>query len=73
MAAIIAYNSERATAERYRLSAANLRKVSGCRHNSVVAWMAERSAEIDAYNSANDLASAMADRGKPEIEGLITW
>jgi hypothetical protein len=35
--------------------------------------MAERSAEIDAYNSANDLASVMADRGKPEIEGLITW
>jgi integrase len=73
MAAIIAYNSERATAERYRLSAANLRKVSGCRHNSVVAWIAERATEIDAYNAANDLASAMADRGKPEIEGLITW
>jgi hypothetical protein len=38
-----------------------------------VAWIAERATEIDAYNAANDLASAMADRGKPEIEGLITW
>jgi hypothetical protein len=78
MAAIIVYNSIQPPEKRYKLSAANLRKVSSCRHTSVVAWMAENRDEIDAYNAANGLTGTQADRGKTSIEipiaqGLLKW
>lgn len=72
-AAIENYNAGKEPADCYRMSAANLRKVSGVRHNSVVTWMAERESEIESYNALNGLTSAQHDRGKKPIEELITW
>jgi integrase len=71
MGAIVAFNESKLSGEQYKLSAANLRKVSGCRHTSVVAWIAENEGEIDAYNTANGLSGTQADRGKEPIETLI--
>ena len=73
MALIMDYNADKPVGQRYRLSAANLRKVSGCRHNSVVDWMAQRQDDIDAYNEANDLGSVQSDRGKPDILNVVVW
>lgn len=73
MAAIVEWNSGRESAAMYRLSSANLRKVSGARHNSVVAWIEANQAEIDAYNNAHNLTGAMHDRGKQPIEQVIGW
>ena len=73
MAAIVEWNSGRESAAMYRLSSANLRKVSGARHNSVVAWIEANQAEIDAYNNAHNLTGAMHDRGKTPIEQIIGW
>ena len=73
MALIMAYNADKPVDQRYRLSAANLRKVSGCRHNSVVDWTAQRQDEIDNYNETSGLGSVQSDRGKPDIVNIVVW
>ena len=71
-AAISNYNAGKEPADSYRMSAANLRKVSGVRHNSVVAWMSERESEINDYNALNGLTSAQHDRGNLAIETVVS-
>ena len=73
MAAIIEWNQGREPAAMYKLSAANLRKISTARHTAVVEWMQQNAGEIDAYNNAHGLTGGQHDRGKQPIEQVIGW